>query len=139
MKRLTLLLCFLAMPTLAYSQTHYCDTTPATSGTGTVGVPMTIQACAGANDVNGTPVTITAWTLYDGAASTPITMAKGSTSAVSGKSVYSGAFTPATAGSHALAITATGNSKESAKSVSFLLSVLPPPAAPPAPTNLTAQ
>jgi hypothetical protein len=139
MRRLLLLSVLLLLPAAVQAQTHYCDTTPPTSGTGTVGVALTIQACASPNDTNGNPVTVTGWTLYDNAVGTAVTMTKGTTSPVSGKTVYAGSYTPPTAGSHSLQTTATGNAKESAKSTPFLLAVSLPPAAPVAPTNLTAQ
>jgi hypothetical protein len=100
---------------------------------------MTVQACALPNDTNGNPVTITGWTLYDNAVGAVLTMTKGTTSTVSGKTVYSGSYNPPSVGSHSLQITSTGNAKESAKSAAFLLAVSLPPAAPMAPLNLTVQ
>ena len=57
LRRLVLTLCLLALPAIVQAQTHYCDTAPPTSGIGTVGVTMTVQACALPNDTNGNPVT----------------------------------------------------------------------------------
>jgi hypothetical protein len=139
MKRLILVLTLLSIPALVHAQTNYCDTTPPTSGNGTVGTPMTVSACAGPNDTNGNPVTITSWTLYDGGTGSTIAMTKGATSTTSGLTVYTGTYTPASTGSHTLQITATGNAKESVKSTAFLLSVSLPPAAPTAPTKLSLQ
>jgi hypothetical protein len=139
-KRLVLVLVFLSVSALVHAQTNYCDTTPPTSGNGTVGTQMAVSACAGPNDVNGNPVTLTSWNLYDGATLIgPIVMVKGATSAVSGLTVYTGFYTPTTAGSHTLTVTSTGNSKESAKSAAFLLTASLPAGAPTAPTKLSAQ
>ena len=136
-RRLVLICIFLSLPQLVQAQSNYCDTTPATTGNGTVGTPMTLQVCAGPNDTNGNPVTITGWTLYDAATGTSIALTKGSTSTVSGQTVYNGTYTPTVAGPHTLTITATGNAKESVKSASFLLTAVLPPAAPTVPVKLS--
>ena len=124
----------------ASAQTAYCDTTPPTSGNGTVGTVMTVQVCISPNDTNGNPVTPSAWTLYDNNVSVgAIVMTKGSTAPVSGLIQYTGSYTPNVVGSHSLQLTATGNGKESAKSAAFLLTASNPPSAPAAPVKLSLQ
>lgn len=137
MKKL-LLLGLLLIPTNLYAQTHYCDTTPPTSGNGVVGSSHTIQVCQDGKDSTGTVnLTPTSWTLYvDGAAGTPVTMTKGSTSTVSGKTVYTGSYI-VTSGSHSLQMTASFNGAESAKSSPFALTGVN--AVPSAPSLLSVQ
>lgn len=136
---LLLILVLILFSSTVKAQTHYCDTTPPSAGNGTVGVSSTVNVCAGPNDTNGNPVTITSWTLYDGAVGAPITMTKGTTSTVSGLTIYTGTYTPTTTGTHNLSITSTGNGKESVKSNPFVLTVVLPPAAPTTPVKLSLQ
>lgn len=139
MKRILLCLSFLlCCSNSARAQTHYCDTTPPTSGNGVVGATVQVQFCNDGKDSTGTvPVIPTSFTLYDNNVGASITMTKGTTSAVSGKTVYTGNYIVPSAGSHSLQSTATINSKESAKSTPFLLTGITP--TPSVPTNLTAQ
>lgn len=140
MKKVLLCIAFsFVLAGVARAQTNYCDTTPPTVGTGTVGTVEVVNACIASNDTGGNAVTPTAWTLYDNSTTgVPITMTKGTTG-MNGLILYTGSYTPTTSGNHSLQITATGNGKESAKSTAFLLSVNNPPSAPQAPVKLSTQ
>ncbi len=140
MRRLLLCLIILALPAIAQAQTHYCDTTPPAAGTFVAGAIVAIQTCNDGKDSTGTvTVAPTAWKLYDNATAVTIAMTKGTTSAVSGRTVYSGNYTaPATPGVHTLQATAlVGASVEGPKSNVFTLTVVA--AVPSAPTNLSGQ
>jgi hypothetical protein len=141
-RRLVFVLIFLSAPALVQAQTHYCDTTPPTSGQAAVGATVTVQNCQDNKSTNGLPVTIMSWTLYVNGVGQSITMTKGTTSPVSGKTAYSGTVVFTTAGSRTLQTTATGHDVgpdiEAPKSNVFTLSVVTP-SGPTAPTNLTAQ
>ncbi len=139
MRRLIFTLCFLALPALVQAQVHYCETTPPTAGTAIVGATLTVSACNDGKDSTGTvSVTPTSWKLYDNAVGVVIPMTKGTTSAVSGKSVYTGTYlVPATPGTHVLQTTALSGTLEGAKSPTFTLTGVA--AVPSAPTNLTVQ
>jgi hypothetical protein len=143
MRRLLLTLCLLAVPATAFSQTHYCDAVQPTTATDAVGTPSTVQNCQDGKSQGGLPVTITSWTLYVNGVAQPITMTKGTTSTVSGKTLYTGTVTFTTAGVRTLQTTATGHDigpgdLEGLKSNIFTLTSAIN-SAPSAPTSLTAQ
>ncbi len=139
MRRLTFTLLFLALPALVQAQTHYCDTAQPTTGTSVVGATLTVSACHDGKDSTGTvAVAPTSWKLYDNNVGSTITMTKGTTSAVSGKAVYTGTYlVPTVPGTHSLQATALSGTAEGAKSPTFTLTSVA--AVPSAPTSLTAQ
>ena len=139
MKRFVFALAFLLLGSSVYAQAHYCDTTQATSGTAIVGATLTVSACNDGKDSTGTvPDVPTSWKLYDNNIGVPIPMTKGTTSAVSGKTVYTGSYiVPPSPGIHALQTTALNGTAESAKSPTFTVTGVA--AVPSAPTNLTVQ
>lgn len=139
MKRLLFTLAILAVPALLHAQPHYCDTTPPTSGTAVVGATLTVSACDSGKDSTGTVnITPTGWKLYDNGVGTTIAMTKGTTSSVSGKTVYTGSYTvPTTPATHSLQTSALLGTTEGAKSGTFTLTSVA--AVPNAPTNLTVQ
>jgi len=140
MKRSLLLFAlFLLTPRLVAAQAHYCDTPQPTNGSAIVGATLTLQHCNDGKDQSGTVnVAPTSFKLYDNGTGTPITMTKGTTSAVSGKTVYSGSYVvPSTPGVHTLQTTAVAGTSEGAKSNVFTLTATA--AVPSAPTNLSGQ
>lgn len=139
MKKLLFSCLFLLAFANAAKAQVYCDTNPPTSGVGTVGVAEKVDACIAATDTGGNPVTPSSWNLYVNGVSQAIVMTRVNETATSGLIHYTGAYTPSVAGNQSLAITATGNGKESVKSTTFLLSVSNPPSALQAPVKFSTQ
>ena len=131
-------LAILVFASPAICQTHYCDTTQPTTGTAVAGATVTIQHCNDGKDSTGAvPITPTGFRIYSDGNGAVIAMTKGTTSTVSGKTVYSGTFSAPSAGAHALQTTALVGNVEGPKSGTFTLTTVA--AVPSAPTNLTAQ
>lgn len=127
----------LAMPRAASAQTHYCDTTPPTSGTVVAGATLTVQVCAPKNDSAGNPTVVGAWALYDNGTRTTPTFTPGTTSPISGMTVYTLNVPPISVpGAHTLQA-AIVNGGEGGKGTPFALTVTP--ALPGVPTNLTVK
>lgn len=138
MRRLLATLLFLLCSSPLYAQTHYCDQAQPTTGTAIVGASVTVRHCNDGKDSTGTvPVTPTAFRVYVDGTGAAITMTKGTTSATSGKSDYTGTITAPAAGVHTIQTTAVAGTAEGAKSNTFTLTTTA--AVPSAPTNLTAQ
>lgn len=139
MKRFLLIAVFLLLPCAAQAQTHYCDTPQPTTATAVVGSTLTISHCNDGRDATGTaPVSPTSFKLYDNGTGAVITMMSGTTSTVSGKTVYTGNYiVPATVGAHAIQTTALVGVAESAKSNTFTVTAVA--AIPSAPTNLSGK
>jgi hypothetical protein len=138
MKRLIFACLFLLLSSTLYAQTHYCDQTQPTTGTGIAGQTLVVTLCNDGKDSTGTvTLTPTSFKLYDNNAATVIGMTKGTTSATSGKSLYTGSYVVPPTGVHVLQTTALAGTNEGPKSPSFTLTVVA--AVPSAPTNLTAQ
>jgi hypothetical protein len=134
MNRLIVTLLFLLLPSSVFAQTHYCDTTPPTSGSAPQGATLTIQHCL---DAASTAVNPTFKLYVDGVGVT-LAMTKGTTSPVSNKTVYTGTtVASSTQGAHSLQTSALNGSTEGPKSNTFTLTITP--LVPSAPTNLTAQ
>lgn len=124
----------------AAAQTHPCDAPAVTSGTKVAGAPMTLSICSDGKDANGNVTPIMGWALYDnGARSTP-TLVTGTTSPVSGQTVYTMASTaPLTASVHTYQFATVNAAGEGAKSLPFVLTVNLPLTVPDAPNHLTVQ
>lgn len=130
----------LLLATPAFAQTHYCDATQPTSGTGVAGQTLTISECSDNKDTNGNATVITGGFLYDNGVKTAITLTPGSVSTVSGKQLYTATYTvPATAGLRTLQTSFQNASGESAKGNSFALTVSLPPSVATAPSGLTVK
>lgn len=140
MKRLLCTLALLALAAPAAAQTHYCDAAQPTAGTAVAGAPITVEACADGKDANNNPTTLTGWALYDNGTRTQPSFVKGTTSPVSGKSLYTLSTTaPATASVHTYQVAEINGSGEGPKGPPFVLTVNLPATVPTAPTNLTVQ
>ncbi len=135
MKRFWVLVCLLiASP--VFAQTHYCDTTQASSTTAVTGTPLTYQICVTNKDANGNPITVTGLALYDNGTRTTPTFVKGTTSTTSGKTEWDLTFTaPSAASVHTYQSGALSAQGESLKSPPFVLTVNLPLTVPDAPTN----
>ena len=135
MRRLLFALCLLALPAVVQAQTHYCDTTPPSTGSAAQGATLTVQHCLDA----ATTAVVTSFKIYvDGGTGAVIAMTKGTTSTVSNKTVYSGTTVASSAvGPHTIQTTALNGTTEGPKSNTFTLTITP--LVPSAPTNLTAQ
>ncbi len=121
-----------------HAQTHPCDLTAPTSGTGVAGATATVQFCHDGKDSTGTVnITPTSFRLYDNNVGTPIAMTKGTTSPTSGKTVYTGTYTVPAVGAHALQVSALVGAVEGTKSATFTLTSVA--AVPSAPTSLQVQ
>jgi hypothetical protein len=134
MRRILFCFVLLLVPAAAQAQ-HYCDTTPATTGSAVQGASMTVSLCLDAPST----AAVTSFNLYDNSATAvPITMTKGTTSPVSNKTLFTGAYTaPQTLGVRTIQTSALNGAVEGAKSPAFTLTVTA--FIPNAPTNLTVK
>lgn len=121
-----------------HAQTHPCDVATPTSGSGVAGATEQVQFCHDGKDSTGTvTITPTSFRLYDNNVGAPVAMTKGTTSATSGKTVYTGTYTVPAVGAHALQVSALVGAAESLKSTTFTLTSVA--AVPSAPTSLQVQ
>lgn len=141
MKKFLFLIAFLFIAQLVSAQTHPCDVTPPTSGTGVAGQPMILGHCHVGTDTNNNP--ITGFAVYDNTVRTLVAISswvKSATANAQGRFYYTYLTTvPATGGLHTFQTAAMSGTAESVKSNPFALTVSLPQTAPVAPTNLRVE
>ncbi len=129
MKKAIILIALLFIPKVAFTQTHYCDTVPPTSGTATVGV-LPIELCQAAVDIP------TSFKLYiDGAGGATLTLTTDNIISLGGQKVWHGTV-QVLLGTHTYQVSAVNAVGESAKSPSFTLTANPVPTAPTSPAKV---
>lgn len=142
MTKLTVILaaCLLCSGT-AFAQTHPCDVVGApTSGSVVPSTPVVLTVCSDNKDANGTAQPVTGWALYDNAVRSVQTFVAGTTSPVSGKTVYTFNFVaPSTAGVRTYQVAALAGAVEGGKSLPFVLTVALAAGPPSVPTQLQVK
>ena len=135
MRVLVILVAFLMFSaSLAVAQTHPCDLTYPTSGTGVVG-PHPLKLCHPGTDASGT-APVTSWELYiDGAGGATITMTTNGIANAAGLKEYT-ATVQALLGTHTYEVSAVNSIGESAKSAPFTFVATPAPTAPASPVKV---